>query len=88
MGFVLSLSFVVVLAAQLNTRISTRMGNAGREPESFTDIARKLPVPGVIVTRLSWPPAASPGTQSTVIAMTATTLTEMARNLRLGWHLQ
>jgi hypothetical protein len=79
---------VLSFATQLNTRISTRIGNSGRGPESFTDIARKLSVPGVIVTRLTWPRAAAHWTQSTVIRAAAYALTGMARNLRLGWHLQ
>ena len=50
MCFAWALSF----ATQLDTGISTRIkGNTGREPESFTDIAWKLPMPGVIVTRLA-----------------------------------
>jgi hypothetical protein len=83
MCFTLALFF----ATQLNIRISMRIGNAGREPESFTDIAGKLPAPGVIVTRLTWPQAVA--RRHTIDGHPHSgTLTGMARNLRLGWHLQ
>jgi hypothetical protein len=52
---VLSVPFVVVLPHTIEyTNLHTN-GDPGREPESFTDIARTLPAPGVIVTRLTWP---------------------------------